>query len=142
MDGYPTAFVCRLTGINRKTLHYWDKTGFLSPTVEMAHGAGSRKLYGFCDLVSIQVALELRDHGISLQGLRRVMEYLQKSKHLEHALTETFLITDGLDVYERRGEEILSVLRNPGQGKFAFVVLDLGLTVANLRHRIEEQRSA
>jgi DNA-binding transcriptional MerR regulator len=72
VHGYSVSQVERLTGINRKTLHFWDRTGFLSPSVRAAHGTGSRRLYSFRDLVALKVAAQLRDAGVSLQSLRIV----------------------------------------------------------------------
>jgi DNA-binding transcriptional MerR regulator len=130
--GYSVSQVERLTGINRKTLHFWDHSGFLSPSLRAAHGTGSRRLYSFRDLVALKVAAELREAGVSLQSLRLVTDRLRAMADADNPLAETYLVTDGRDVWERRGDELLSWLRQPGQRAFAFVI-DVSRTVGALR---------
>ncbi len=139
-EGFSTAQVERLTHIGAKTLHFWDRTGFLSPSVLGAHGTGSRRIYSFRDLVALRVAAQLRDAGISLQSLRKVVSALREMHGLEHPLAETYLVTNGHDVFERRGDEVMSVLRAPGQVMFTFVI-DLTRTVDALRTDIQEMRA-
>jgi DNA-binding transcriptional MerR regulator len=130
--GFQVADVIRLTGINRKTLHYWDQTGFLRPSISSSSGTGSRRIYGFQDVVAVRVALQLRKAGISLQAVRRLVKFLRSQKSLQNPLAENFLLTDGTDVYLQEGEAPLqSVLRNPGQGHLFMV--DLNPIVAELR---------
>ncbi len=134
-EGFSTAQVERLTGVGAKTLHFWDRSGFLSPSVIGAHGTGSRRIYSFRDLVALRVAAQLRDAGISLQSLRRVVIALREMHGLEQPLAETYLATNGYDVFEKRGEDVMSVLRAPGQVSFSFII-DLTRTVEILRQAI------
>ena len=136
-EGYSTAQVERLTGIGAKTLHFWDRSGFLSPSVVEAHGTGSRRIYSVRDLVGLRVAAQLRDAGISLQSLRKVVSAMREMRGLEQPLAETYLVTNGRDVFERRGDDLMSVLRQPGQATFTFVI-DLARTVQTLREAIEK----
>ncbi len=134
-EGFSTAQVEQLTSIGAKTLHFWDRSGFLSPSVVGAHGTGSRRIYSFRDLVALRVAAQLRDAGISLQSLRKVVSALRGMHGLEQPLAETYLLTNGHDVYEKRGEDVMSVLRATGQVSFSFII-DLTRTVEILRHAI------
>lgn len=138
MEGFSVSQVERLTGVNRKTLHFWDHSGFLSPSLQAAHGTGSRRLYGFRDLVALRVAAQLRNAGISLQSLRMVTERLRSLTDLENPLAETYLVTDGVDVWERRGDELLSWLREPGQRFFSFVI-DIPKTVLSIQHDLRRE---
>lgn len=138
-EGFSTAQVEHLTGIGAKTLHFWDQSGFLSPSIVGAHGTGSRRIYSFRDLVALRVAAQLRDAGISLQSLRKVVSALREMHGLEQPLAETFLVTNGRDVLERHGDELMSVFRQPGQAIFSFVV-DLSQTVTTLREDIQKKR--
>ena len=137
MGGFTTSQVEKLSGVNQKVLHYWDKSGFLSPSLVQAQGAGSRRVYSFQDLVAIRMARELRDAGISLQGLRKSVEFLRNLESVEQPLAETFLVTDGKDIYLKRGDAVMSVLRQSGQGCFYFVV-DLSRTVEGLREAVKK----
>lgn len=138
MEGFTVSQVERLTGVNRKTLHFWDRTGFLSPGIQAAHGTGSRRQYSFRDLVALRVAAQLRAAGISLQSLRVVMDRLRTRNDLESPLAETYLVTDGTEVWERRGDDLMAVLRRPGQGFFTFVI-DVPKTVRAVRQDLEHE---
>jgi DNA-binding transcriptional MerR regulator len=130
--GFQVADVVRLTGVNRKSLHYWDRTGFLKPSISSPNGAGSKRVYAFQDVVAARVALQLRTAGISLQAVRRVVQFLRLRKGLQNPLAENVLLTDGSDVYLKEDNAPLkSVLRSPGQGHLFMV--DLNPIVAELR---------
>ncbi len=141
LEGFSTAQVEQLTGIGAKTLHFWDRSGFLSPSVVRAHGTGSRRIYSFRDLVALRVAAQLRDAGISLQSLRKVVSTLRKMHGLEQPLAETYLVTNGCDILEKQGSEVMSALREPGQTFFSFVI-DLSRTVEALHTEIEHSKPA
>jgi len=134
---------CRLTGVPYRRLDYWASSGFLSPSAQAADGTGTWRGYTFVDLVQLRVAKRLRDAGISLQGLRTVQERLRQEHTLEAPLAQTYLLTNGRDVFEvKRGrDEVWSMLRQPGQRSFPWVILDLSQTVAEVREAVEaEQR--
>ncbi len=69
--------VRRLTGLSARQLQYWDERRFLPPSVSRGRGRGRPRLYGFRDLVSLRVAADLRQQGVSLQLIRRVHAHLQ-----------------------------------------------------------------
>jgi len=79
--------VQRLTGLSKRRLQYWDERTFVSPSLSARAGRGRRRLYDFRDLVSLRVAIELRDAGVSLQEIRRTVEHL-RSLDYEHPLAE------------------------------------------------------
>jgi DNA-binding transcriptional MerR regulator len=133
MDGYPTVEVARITGVNRKTLHFWDRSGLIGPSLATAKGSGTRRLYSFQDIVAVWIIHKLRLSGISLQGIRQVVQVLRNRSQSEQPLSGVFLVTDGNDVYESRGEAALvSLLRQKRQGFFCFV-LDLDAVTAEVR---------
>jgi DNA-binding transcriptional MerR regulator len=135
--GFTAGQAAKVTGLKYATVDYWDRSGFLSPSVAVAQGKGSDRVYNFQDLIALRVARQLREAGISLQALRKIVGFLRKRKGLASPLAETYLVTDGRDVYEKQGDGVLSVLRQPGQGCF-FFVLDLSRTVAELREAVEK----
>lgn len=136
-SGFTSAQVVRLTGVKAVTLHYWDKSGFLSPSVAEADGRGTRRIYNFRDILSLKVTNALREAGISLQAVRRIVSFLGKLEGVDRPLAETFLVTDGKDVFMKRGKTLISALREPGQGHFHFI-LDLSGTVEELRKEIKK----
>jgi len=133
---------CRLSGVPYRTLDYWASSGFLPPNAQAAEGAGTWRGYTFRDIVQLRVAKRLRDAGISLQGLRKVKQRLQEERQLEAPFAETYLVTNGRDVYEvKRGKDaVWSLLGEPGQRSFPWVILDLSQTVAEVRQAVEAER--
>lgn len=117
---------------------FWDRSGFLSPSVQAAHGTGSRRLYRFRDVVALRVAVQLRKAGVSLQSLRVVTDRLRARTDLESPMAGTYLVTDGTDVWERRGDDLVSALCQPGQGFFAFVI-DLPQTVRTVWAELRQE---
>ena len=129
--GFRIRQVEQLTGVDRRTLDYWDLSGFLHPSIERATGKGSQRRWSFEDLVALRVAGQLRQAGISLQALRKVITHL-RARGVDQPLTSTYLVSDGRDVFEVQGDAAVSTLRQPGQAGFLWLV-DLGSVVAELR---------
>jgi DNA-binding transcriptional MerR regulator len=136
MDGWTAPVAARLTGLGYARLDNWARTGFLRPSLAEADGRGSTRLYSFRDLVALRVARELRDAGISLQGLRKVVAELRERGDVEQPLASTWLLTDGNDVFIRQGDAVMSVLRRPGQQCLTFVV-DLSRVVEELQQAVQ-----
>lgn len=125
MEGFTSHQACRLTGCTSRQLRYWDKIGLVQPSVQQTGGRpGVPRLYSFRDLVGLRVITSLLDGGMSLQRIRRALEYLRRKAGLEDHLSELKLITDGKSVFKiaRREGEILDALRH-GQMAF-FVAID------------------
>lgn len=138
--GFRTSEVARLTGLTRRQLDHWDRTGFVRPSLAQAEGRGSARFYSFQDVVQLKVAKELRKAGVSLQALRKVVEYLQKAGGLDVPLAEARLVVSGSDVLLLNSqEELVSILSAPGQGVLR-IVLDLPKVVEELRKEIENLR--
>ncbi len=133
-ESFTTGQTARLTEVAARTIDYWDLSGFLRPSIQQAAGKGTQRRWGFDDLVALKVAGQLRAAGISLQALRRVIVHL-RARGSSTPLADTFLVSDGHDVYEKRGDELISTLRRPGQATFAWIV-DLGAVVEELRQAV------
>lgn len=119
---YTTGQAARLSGVDLRTIAYWDTSAFIVPSVRQASGKGTERLYGFRDIVALRAAGKLRRAGISLQALRKVVRFLQEYNGLDHPLSETYLVSDSVDVFELNGEQVLSLLRRPGQAAFAWII--------------------
>lgn len=133
--GYPAGQAARLAGIPYRTLDFWARSGFIIPSIVQSTGKGSDRIYSFQDIVALRVAGKLRTAGISLQALRQVLAYLQARDGFESPLAETYLVSDGRDVFEKRGDDVMSVFRRPGQAAFSWV-LDLGGVVEEVRKQL------
>ena len=77
MANFNTKAVCSVIGITPRQVQYWDETNFIKPTIRQATGHGSSRLYSFLDLVQMRVAKALLDGGVSLQKIRKSLEFLR-----------------------------------------------------------------
>lgn len=113
----------KAAGLPYSQINYWAKTGFLVPSVQEASGPASCRAYGFRDLVALRVAGQLRDAGITLQSLRRVVEFLQSKRRYSQPLSDAYLVITGNgDVAEKKGDTLISTLHQPGQAYFVFAL--------------------
>jgi DNA-binding transcriptional MerR regulator len=72
-DRFTSRDVISLTGITARQLQWWDERGVVKPERE-----GHRRLYSFDRLTEVAVICELRRKGFSLQGVRKVMRFLDR----------------------------------------------------------------
>jgi len=124
---FNTKTVIRITGLTQRQIDYWDRTHFIKPSVKEASGYGTARLYSFIDLVQLKVAKMLIDKGISLQKIRKSINYLKKNfPDIEKPLAEMRFITDGetLFVLTDNKKKILDTLAK-GQMVFALAIGEL-----------------
>jgi DNA-binding transcriptional MerR regulator len=82
---------------------------------------GHRRLYSMDDLVEVSVICDLRRRGFSLQGVRKVVRFLQRefSKRLAETVggkSDYHLLTDGSSLYlETSPQQIVDILKNSRQ---------------------------
>lgn len=144
-SGFSAGEAAALAGLKYATLAYWDRSGFLRPSVATARGAGKGRgrIYSFRDLVALRTAHELRKQGISLQSIRAVVKYLQ-GHGMESPLAEAKLIVPpkSREVFVVRDPERLwSALREPGQGVMRMVV-EIGMVEQELRRHLSKDSRA
>ena len=118
-QGFAAPEVCKIVQITYRQLDYWARTGLVTPSIRDAQGSGTQRLYSFQDLVSLKVIKNLLDTGISLQRVRKAVEYLQEMDRPTHGVT---LMSDGRGVYEAHSPEAVIDLLNKGQGVFAIAL--------------------
>jgi DNA-binding transcriptional MerR regulator len=115
-DRFPSHDVIALTGITARQLQWWDERGVVKPERE-----GHRRLYSLQNLTEIAVICELRRKGFSLQGVRKVMRFLDREfgKRLAEIVSRTsdiHLLTDGAHLYlETSARQIVDILKNSTQ---------------------------
>lgn len=140
-DTFSASEASALTRVPYRTLDHWARTGFIVPSSKDAHGRGSERRYTFKDLVALRLAKELRTGGISTQALRRVIQFLRRNG-IRDPLSELRFLIRGKDVIAVHGpEELTSVLREPGQSVFAFV-LDVTQAVRGIKEAVAQRRAA
>jgi len=108
--------VIALTGITPRQLQWWDERGVVKPERQ-----GHRRLYSMNRLTEVAVICELRRKGFSLQGVRKVMRFLDREfgKGLAEIVndhSEYHLLTDGKHLYlETSARQIVDILKNSAQ---------------------------
>lgn len=118
-QGYRVPDVCKIIGISYRQLDYWARTGLVRPSIRDAQGSGTQRQYSFQDLVVLKVIKSLLDTGVSLQRVRKAVEYLHDMKKPASGVT---LMSDGARIYEAASPEAVVDLLARGQGVFAIAV--------------------
>src|SRR5580698_3381016 len=115
-DRFTSQQVIALTGITPRQLQWWDERDVVKPDRE-----GHRRLYSFDRLTEVAVICELRRKGFSLQGVRKVMRFLDREvgKGLAEIVarnSDVHLLTDGKRLYlETSARQIVDILKNSSQ---------------------------
>lgn len=131
MEGFTADQAIRFTGCTAHQLRYWDRIGLVRPSVQATGGRpGVRRLYSFRDLIGLKVIRSLLEGGMSLQRVRRAIEYLRKKASLDEHLSEVKLVTDGHSIFKiaRSDGEILDALRE-GQMAFFLAIDDIARSI-------------
>jgi DNA-binding transcriptional MerR regulator len=131
---FNTKMACGIVGISLRQIQHWDETGLIKPSIREAGGKGTIRLYSYIDLIQLKVVKTLRDHRISLQKIRRSLEYLQSHfPEIKKPLLQLKFVTDGETVFVLTADrkKILDTLRR----QFVFT-LAIGELVQELRGRV------
>ena len=108
--------VIQSTGITARQLQWWDERGVVKPDRE-----GHRRLFSMNQLSEIAVICQLRRKGFSLQGVRKVMRFLDREfgkglGEIVNQESELHLLTDGKRLYlETSAKQIVDILKNSNQ---------------------------
>lgn len=107
---YTSKQVSGILGISKRQLQYWDETGLLKPSRMPACGSGTIRCYTFTDIVQLKIIRRLRDEQISLQKIRKAINYLQGQLEkgnlsFKNPLAELSFVTDGNDIYELKQDK-------------------------------------
>ena len=135
MDAYDSKTASSIVGVSLRQLQYWDERHFIRPSVKLAEGRGTKRLYSFHDLICLKVVKDLAHHGFTLQKIRRCIKPLKDdSSHTERPSESLKYLTDGEELFvitnDRR--EILDALERQ------FVVsLGIGTLVRELDGRVK-----
>ncbi len=115
-DRFSSQEVVALTGVTARQLQWWDERGVVKPERQ-----GHRRLYSMQNVMAMAVICELRRKGFSLQGVRKVMRFLDREfgKGLAEIVSrnsDVHLLTDGKHLYlETSAKQIVDILKNSNQ---------------------------
>ena len=113
-DSFNSKTVSKILEIPLRVVDYWDRTNFIKPSVHEASGYGSMRLYSFTDLIQFKVAKFLRDQGLSLQKIRKSLNFLRKHlPEIEKPLAQLRFLTDGETIFvlTNKDREIIDTLK-------------------------------
>ena len=131
---FSTAEVARITGLTARQLDWWDRKGFLSPSIAGAKGYGSKRRYSFTDVVRLRLAARLRAAGLGLPQLRRVADTLKRLDASRDGLTSArLLVADRRVVWARTDGELVDLLH----GGQLMLVFPVGEAVADVARAAE-----
>jgi DNA-binding transcriptional MerR regulator len=105
-----------MTGVTARQLQWWDERGVVKP-----ERLGHRRLYSIGNLTEITVICQLRRKGFPLQGVRKVIRFLQREcgKGLAEIVgrnSDVHLLSDGKRLYlETSARQIVDILKNSSQ---------------------------
>ncbi len=122
VEGFTGKQACGIVGITYRQLDYWARTSLLVPSVEQAHGTGTRRLYSFQDLINLKVLKQMLDGGISLQNARRAVDCLAKVA-IGDLIRCNVVVTGTGAVLAFRDDEIIDLVRG-GQGVLNILPLE------------------
>lgn len=115
--GIPTKAICNVTGVKRVTLSTWKMKRIVFPSVRENAGRGG-DLWSFGDLVEVKTIVAMKDMGLSLQNIRKVVTWLREHGY---SLGSVILRVAGETVEAFTDEGLAwDVLKRQGQGVFVF----------------------
>ena len=121
-DNYRSQDVCKLTGLTYKQLDYYDRTKFLSPSINKALGYGTKRMYSFSDMLKLKVVKNLLDAGIGLQKIRKTKKYLEMTGNGDDDFLKVTLISDGNTVFACYSDQEIIDTLNSGQAVFGIAL--------------------
>jgi DNA-binding transcriptional MerR regulator len=144
--GFPIHLAAKLTRVTTRTLVNWCDRDFLTPSVSRGRtGPGGERLYSFRDLVAIRVADVLRQQGIDVRHLPRIVDYIRKRKGLEldqPIVGDTILVSDSRGFREVRCTASLMEVRQGGVPEpLSIVLIPFGEIVNELQHKARARGS-
>ena len=100
MDTYDSKTASQIVGVSLRQLQYWDEQDFIRPSVKLAEGRGTKRLYSFHDLICLKVVKDLARHGFTLQTIRRCLTPLKEhSSQTERPSESLKYLTDGEEMF-------------------------------------------
>lgn len=124
---YTTAEVAHMSGFSVRQIGYWARQGIIVPSVQQAHGSGTRRRYSFDDLLQLRFVRQLMSHGWSVQKIREAITKLREVMDDPHILQKAVLVHGSQTILAicktREGERILLDALDSGGQQVMWVFL-------------------
>lgn len=112
----------KLSGVTVTMIDYVEKLECLMPTGPKTRCKGVEREYSFADVVMLRALRRMLDAGLSVKKLKSALAELNVRRTLTpDALPADLLLTDGIELYFKRTEDVLEQITNR-QLTFAFVI--------------------
>ena len=141
--GFTRPEVSQMTGLSIRQLDHLCEKGIVVPTAKRPTGPGTHGLYRFADVIEARVVHDLQCQGFPRKRCAAVLKELRRYKR---PWGDVRLIISGRDVTFLDKEQLISVLKNPGQTFLPFftpslcvTVLDLGAATAKLQKEVTKR---
>ena len=135
--------VVRLTGLTKRQLGEWDKTGFFKP--QHAHDnrrSPYSRIYSFRDVVGLRVVSVLRNqHEVSMQHLRKVAEKLSNQDYAFWAREILYVLNREVYFHEPGTQQVRSIVKGQYAATFPLepIIGEMRTAVAKLRERTTDK---
>ena len=132
--------VCQLTGLTKRQLGYWDRTGFFLPRyVDENRRRPFSRIYDFRDVVGLRTIALLRNkYNIPLQQLRRAGEWL--ARHHETPWASLKFYVSGGKVFFDDPESGERMTTEPqGQEVFPIEMIEVAREMEEATNRLRER---
>ena len=134
--GYTCQQVMRITGLSRRQLSYWRKTGLINPQLQTT---GGHARYTFADLLALKTAKKLIDAGVSVQRIRKsIVSLINFLPSCTAPLAELSLVATGDVILVLHRETAFEALT--GQ-EWIYQVAELAKEVAKTRGESEPEQT-
>lgn len=127
------------SGVTARQIDYWVTTMVLQPAkyIETARRGRKFYLFGFEEIVQIQIVANLRRAGVSLQTIRGAIERLRKRRGQQWQ--SAWLVTDGKKIYQGTDDpEIVESLSKGESGQMAFALIAIEGTKKLVESRLKD----
>lgn len=128
-QNYTTAEIAQAIGFSVRQLDYWAQQGMIVPSIQEAHGSGTRKLYALDDLIQLQFIRQLKHYGWSTQKIRQAIVILRKVINDPNPLKHAVLIHGNNTIFAlcktKEGERIALDALNAGGQQVMGIVLEI-----------------
>ena len=139
IESFSSGQVMSLCHITKRQLFTWMEGGLITPSVYQGSKPGEHHRYSFADLVAIRTLVSIRNEGVSVQSIRKIADRIRD--YGSKPFTNCFLVYEAGDVVLRRGEDHVSLYREPGQTVFRWVI-SLQPVALEIRQAIKDAKKA
>ena len=145
--GIGSGVAWKVAGVTQREGDYWATTGLVKPSVVVAEGKGTGRVYAMRDVIAMRTVKALREAGLSLQKVRKALKEIgRRWPEIEAPLSSTVLVTDGRDLLRVLPEDeardtLMSLVIKPGELAWRRIVVPMGEIAREVREAVERERA-